>query len=136
MACARDVLESITHGRKEQQSIDLYNSPLWTLKCDELAKLKIQMPGASAEPQNEDGPTEEAEPLAAGFAAGPSQLLGMIHFREAPHFLQVTNQAFRIRFVIPWTHATLGLEPFNKRQRRRAERAATYRNPIAKARLY
>ena len=83
----RDVLESITHGRKEQQSIDLYNSPLWTLKCEELAKLKITMPTgqseveqARGEAQNANGPVEETGPLAAGGA----QVFEMIRYREAP----------------------------------------------------
>lgn len=55
----------------------------------------------------------------------------------APHILQVTNQALRLRFVLPWTAAALGLERTSKRRRRRAERLARgYPNPIAKARVY
>jgi integrase len=38
----RDVLQGITHGNKGD-IIDLYNSPLWTLKCEELAKLRIRL---------------------------------------------------------------------------------------------
>jgi hypothetical protein len=76
----RDVLETITHGRKEQQSIDLYNSPLWTLKCEELAKLRIAVP--AKEPARESEQLPEA--LAAGFAAGRGQVLEMVHFRSAP----------------------------------------------------
>lgn len=37
----RDVLQGITHGNKGD-IIDLYNSPLWALKCEELAKLRIR----------------------------------------------------------------------------------------------
>jgi hypothetical protein len=33
----------ITHGNKGE-IIGLYNSPFWKLKCDELAKLKIERP--------------------------------------------------------------------------------------------
>jgi hypothetical protein len=38
----RDVLQGITHGSKGE-IIDLYNSPLWKLKCEELAKLQIKL---------------------------------------------------------------------------------------------
>ena len=56
---------------------------------------------------------------------------------EAPHILQLTNQALRLRFVVAWTDAILGLVRFNKRQRGRAERLArAYPNPIVKARVY
>ncbi len=37
----RDVLQGITHGQKGE-IIDLYNSPLWALKCDELSKLCVR----------------------------------------------------------------------------------------------
>jgi len=37
----RDVLQGITHGNKGD-IIDLYNSPLWSLKCQEMAKLRIR----------------------------------------------------------------------------------------------
>lgn len=36
----RDVLQGITHGFKGD-IIDLYNTPLWELKCQELSKLKV-----------------------------------------------------------------------------------------------
>jgi integrase len=36
----RDVLQGITHGFKGD-IIDLYNTPLWELKCQELGKLKL-----------------------------------------------------------------------------------------------
>jgi len=36
----RDVLQGITHGFKGD-IIDLYNTPLWELKCQELGKLKV-----------------------------------------------------------------------------------------------
>jgi integrase len=37
----RDVLQGITHGNKGD-IIDLYNTPLWSLKCQEMAKLRIR----------------------------------------------------------------------------------------------
>jgi hypothetical protein len=37
----RDVLQGITHGN-EGDIIDLYNTPLRSLKCQELAKLRIR----------------------------------------------------------------------------------------------
>jgi hypothetical protein len=37
----RDVFQGITHGNKGD-IIDLYNSPLWSLKCQEMAKLRIR----------------------------------------------------------------------------------------------
>ena len=106
----RDVLESITHGRKEQQSIDLYNSPLWSLKCEELVKLKVAMKPrdsdiqpALEEPEKTNGPVEMTRPLAER----------------------------------PWSWRALGIERENKRQLRRQERLAKgYPNAIAKARLY
>jgi hypothetical protein len=55
----------------------------------------------------------------------------------APHILQVTNQALRLRFVAAWTDAALGLERVRKRRQRRAERLARgYPNPINRGRLY
>jgi hypothetical protein len=41
----RDVLQGITHGNKGE-IIDLYNSPLWKLKCEELAKLSVELPSS------------------------------------------------------------------------------------------
>ncbi|MGZ3439824.1 MAG: hypothetical protein ACXVDD_09915, partial [Polyangia bacterium] len=41
----RDVLQGITHGFKGD-IIDLYNTPLWELKCQELGKLNVSVKDA------------------------------------------------------------------------------------------
>ncbi|PZS10285.1 MAG: hypothetical protein DLM64_08900 [Solirubrobacterales bacterium] len=130
----RDVLQGITHGFKGD-IIDLYNTPLWELKCQELGKLKVSAKDPRSFAPRVVSLAPEVLTRSAGTRSGT-------RFGTTRNQLRWTDRSRTPLFLLEverlWTFHTLGLVRENQRQLRRKQRRLSreFSNAISKARRY